>query len=75
MVTDDCNDPYSGFNFILEIDGVDAAGFLECRGLTAEADIVEYRNDCKDIIVRKLPGLKKSTNITLKHGFTRSEDL
>jgi phage tail-like protein len=75
MATGDRNDPYSAFNFILEIDGVDAAGFSECSGLTTETDIVEYRNGNEDITVRKLPGLKKFTNITLKRGFTQSKDL
>lgn len=75
MATSDRNDPYSAFNFILEIDGIDAAGFSECSGLTMETDIIEYRNGDEDITVRKLPGLKKFTNITLKRGFTQSKDL
>ncbi len=75
MATGDRNDPYSAFNFILEIDGVDAAGFSECSGLTTETDVIEYRNGDEDITVRKLPGLKKFTNITLKRGFTQSKDL
>ena len=75
MATGDRNDPYSAFNFVLELDGVDAAGFSECGGLSTESDVVEYRNGDEDITVRKLPGLKKFTNITLKRGFTQSKDL
>ena len=32
------NDPYSAFNFIVEIDGVTVAGFAECSGLDNETD-------------------------------------
>lgn len=69
------NDPYSAFNFLIEIDNVTVAGFSECSGLDTETDIIEYRNGDEDITVRKLPGLKKFTNISLKRGFTDSQEL
>lgn len=69
------NDPYSAFNFLVEIDGVTVAGFSECTGLTTESDGIEYRNGDEDITVRKLPGLKKFTNINLKRGYTDSKEL
>ena len=69
------NDPYSAFNFLVEIDGVTVAGFAECSGLNNETDVTDYRNGNEDITVRKLPGLKKFTNISLKRGFTDSKDL
>ena len=73
--TGDRNDPYSAFNFLVEIDGVTVAGFSECSGLTTETDPIEYRNGNEDITVRKLPGLRKYTNISLKRGFTQDKDL
>jgi phage tail-like protein len=73
--TGDRNDPYSAFNFLVEIDGVTVAGFSECAGLDTETEIIEYRNGSEDITKRKLPGLRKFTNITLKRGFTKSEEL
>lgn len=73
--TGERNDPYGGFNFLVEVDGVTVAGFSECSGLDTETDIIEYRNGDEDITVRKLPGLKKFTNITLKRGFTESTEL
>lgn len=73
--TGDRNDPYSAFNFLVEIDGVTVAGFSECSGLNTETDPIEYRNGDEDITVRKLPGLKKFTNISLKRGFTDSSEL
>lgn len=69
------NDPYSAFNFTVEIDGVTVAGFSECSGLSAETDAIEYRTGADDITVHKLPGLAKYSNITLKRGFTKSKEL
>jgi phage tail-like protein len=71
-------DPFSAFNFQVDIEGVTVAGFSECSGITLETDIIEYRTgDPKedDITVRKLPGLKKFTNIALKRGYTDSKEL
>ena len=69
------NDPYSAFNFLVEVDGVTVAGFSECSGLSTDTDPIEYRNGDEDITVRKLPGLKKFANISLKRGFTDSKEL
>jgi phage tail-like protein len=69
------DDPYAAFNFLVEIDGVTVAGFSECSGLSSETDPIEYRNGSEDITVRKLPGLVKYSNITLKRGFTQSKEL
>ena len=33
-------DPYRGFNFLVEIDGITQAGFQECSGLDASTDPV-----------------------------------
>ena len=35
-------DPYRGFNFLVEIDGISQAGFQECSGLDASTDPVDY---------------------------------
>ena len=75
MATGDRNDPYNAFNFLIDIEGVTVAGFSECSGLTTETDIVEYRNGDEEITVRKLPGLRKYTNIALKRGYTDSAEL
>ena len=68
-------DPYSAFNFLVEVDNIPVAGFSEVSGLTTETDAIDYRNGNEDIIVRKLPGLKKVTNIVCKRGFTDSKEL
>jgi len=69
------NDPYSAFNFLVEIDSVIVAGFSEVGGLDTTTDPIEYRNGNEDITVRKLPGLRKYANITLKRGYTNSKEL
>ena len=46
------------------------AGCSEVSGLETEVTPVEYRNGNEDITVRKIPGLKKFMNITLKRGMT-----
>jgi hypothetical protein len=50
-------DPYRGFNFLVEIDGISQAGFQECSGLDASTDTVDYREGSDPNHVRKLTGL------------------
>lgn len=75
MPVGDRNDPYRGYNFIVEIDGVARAGFRECSGLDTAQDPIEYREGNEAITVRKLPGLNKFSNITLKWGISDDTDL
>ncbi|HEX8183320.1 MAG TPA: phage tail protein [Blastocatellia bacterium] len=69
-------DPYAGYNFEVVVTGISDDGksvkgsFAEVSGLEVSMDPIEYRNGSEDITVRKLPGLKKFTNITLKRGVT-----
>jgi phage tail-like protein len=76
MATGERRDPYHSFNFQLVIDGVPLGAFSECSGLTAEGDAVDYREGT-DLIpnVRKLVGLRKYSNITLKRGYTQDKSL
>ena len=69
------NDPYTVFNFLVEIDGIVAGGFSECSGLSTENDPIEYREGNEDTTVRKLPGLKRFGNIVLKRGLTQDKAL
>jgi len=62
------NDPYLAQNFAVEIDGVAVAHFAEVSGLEVTVGVIEYRNGSEHTTVRKLPGLAKYTNITLKRG-------
>ncbi len=75
MPTGDRRDPYAGFNFLVEIDGITRAAFSECSGLSTDIDPIEYRNGSEDITVRKIPSLKKFANISLKRGMTQDMEL
>lgn len=76
MATAERRDPYRNFNFQLEIDGVPLGAFSEASGLTAEGDAVDYREGTDvQSNVRKLPGLRKYTNLTLKRGYTQDKSL
>lgn len=70
-------DPYSAFSFVLEIENMPAAvaGFSEISGVNNENDKIEYREGRDPATVRKIPGLKKFGDITLKRGFTRDRNL
>jgi phage tail-like protein len=76
MATGERTDPYRGFNFRVEIDNTSIAAFSEVSGLTAEGDPVEYRagTDAANT-VRKLVGLRKYANITLKRGYLQDNAL
>jgi len=69
--------PLLQYNFLLEIDGTSdaVAGFTEVSGINMESDIVEYREGSDTATVRKLPGLRKYGNITLKRGYTTNSEL
>jgi len=43
---------------------------VEVSGLGVELPPIEYRNGSEDITVRKIPGLKKFTNLVFKWGVT-----
>ena len=69
-------EPYLNQNFRVEIDGIPTSAFSEVAGLEAAIEVIEYRegNDVQNS-VRKLPGIRKYTNITLKRGITRDSSL
>jgi phage tail-like protein len=75
MATGQRVDPYRNFSFLVEIDGVTQAGFSDCSGFGSSTDPIEYREGGENKTVRKLPGLTKHTNITLKWGLTDSKEL
>jgi len=68
-------DPYRGFRFKVQIDGITKAGFREASGLDAANDAVDYRDGDEPTRLRKLAGLQKFSNITLKRGITTDQDL
>ena len=68
-------DPYRSYRFRVEIDGLERAGFRECSGLDFTHDPVEYREGPDPLTARKLPGLIKYSNISLKWGLSDDKEL
>jgi phage tail-like protein len=67
--------PYVQFNFLVDLDrpGMDpqsySGGFQEVSGIGMEVTVSEYRNgNDKDNGVRKITGLNKAADVTLKRG-------
>jgi phage tail-like protein len=68
-------DPLRNFRYRLEIDGIEQAGFSEVAIGETSNDAIEYREGNEITTVRKLNGLTKHGNITLKWGITDSLEL
>ena len=72
--------PYLGFNFLVDLgtgvtDGP-RAGFQECSNIGMEVTVAEYRNgNEKENAVRKITGLARCNDVTLKRGIIGSTDL
>jgi phage tail-like protein len=72
--------PYAQFNFLVDLgtgntDGPEA-GFQEVSAPGMEVTVAEYRNgNEKENAVRKITGLNKATDVTLKRGVIGSLNL
>jgi phage tail-like protein len=68
-------DPFSNYNFRVEIDGITRAAYQEASGFDSTIDVIEHREGGENTTVRKLPGLTKYSNISLKWGITDDREL
>lgn len=68
-------DPYRNFRFKVEIDGIVQAGFSDVSGFDSTSDVIEYREGTDPTHNRKMPGLTKYGDITLKWGQTDVREL
>lgn len=75
MPVGDRNDPFRGYNFRVELDGITRAGFQECSGLDTTQEPITYREGTDPLTARKLPGLNTYSNISLKWGMTSDAEL
>jgi phage tail-like protein len=76
MATDTRKDPFRGFNFRVDIDGIGAGSFSEVSGLTADGDAVDYREGTDAVNnVRKLQGLRKFTMLVFRRGYTQDDEM
>jgi phage tail-like protein len=69
------NDPFRSFRFRVEIDGINQAGFTDVSGIDTSIEAIDYRVGNDPTHSRKLSGLTKFSNITLKWGATNSIDM
>lgn len=67
-------DPYKGYRFRLEIQGLQVAGFSQVTLPDDSVDSTTYREGT-DIAFRKLSGLNHVTTLSLKRGVTDSMEL
>jgi phage tail-like protein len=72
--------PYAQFNFIVDLGTGETAGpeagFQECSAISMSVDVIEYRNgNEKENHTRKLTGLQRVGDVTLKRGIIGSLNL
>ena len=69
--------PYGAFNFVVNFDGGEEfGGFSDVSGIGTEVTVAEYRagND-KENHVRKVAGVHKVSDVTLKRGIVNFDSL
>ena len=68
-------DPFATYKFHVEIGEIKEAAFSECSGLEMATDVFEYQEGGLNEYAHKLPGRTKLSNVTLKRGFAKSNEL
>ena len=68
-------DPLRNVRFRLEIDGLQVAGFSEVAIGATTTEAIDYREGNEPLRVRKLPGITKYGNVSLKRGVTDTREL
>jgi len=69
--------PYGAFNFVVSFDGEEIlGGFSDVSGIGTEVTVAEYRNgNERENHVRKVAGVHKVSDVTLKRGIINSKAL
>ena len=73
--------PYPAFNFLVNLNGPvgpdePLGGFSEVSGIQIDLTVAEYRNgNEKENHPRKVPGVHKINDVSLKRGVVNSQDL
>jgi len=68
-------DPFPKHNFLVEIEGLQRAGFMSVSGLEEETEVREYREGGDQSTVRKLAGLNSYAPLVLQQGSTYDNEL
>lgn len=67
--------PLPAFYFKVEVEDLGEMSFKEVSGLDIEAQIIEYRHgNSPEFSTIKMPGLKKTSNVSLKKGIFKSDN-
>ncbi len=62
--------PYSQYNFEVEVDGATVAGFSEVSGITMQLETIQYNEGGVNDHVHTLPGTFAHANLVLERGMT-----
>lgn len=69
MAVNKRGDPYLGFRFLVEIEGMEVGGFSEVSGLQVEVEVEDYREGgCNEFVHKLVGSTRYPANLTLKHG-------
>lgn len=69
-------DPFGGYNFAVEMDGITRMGFKQVSGFDSSSEPTKYREGTDPSLgQRQLPGLLSFTNISLQRGITDDHSL
>jgi phage tail-like protein len=68
------SDPFRGYNFRIEIRGVEEAAFTECSGMGVTVQALRYAEG-RSPVVRRIPGPVEYADVTLRYGLTSSREL
>jgi len=76
MAVGDRDDPFLGFNFVVELDGLEVGGFTEVSGLQVEIEVQDYREGGWNEYIHKVAGpARYPANLVLKRGLADIETL
>lgn len=68
-------EPFVKYRFIVEIDGITEASFLEVEGLNVTIDVIEYREGADPTAPMLIPGLPHYGPLVLRNGLTTNNEL
>ena len=68
-------EPMLKYNFLVEIDGIIEAKFMEVKGLNVTVDVIEFREGGEPSTPILIPGLAHYGPLVLKNGLTQSNEL
>ncbi len=68
-------DPAAEFRYVVEVDGLTLATFVEASGFSAQRDVLEVREGGVNNYVHKLPGRISYSELTLRRGISFTTQL